>query len=256
MRHGDVAMRSYFIVVEAMLTAGILLTDCAQQKGAGASAQLCSISGRALDDKGRPVQCWAYAIPVRRTNTVILWDTNPLTGLDVKTVRTNESGEYNLKELPPHEYIVKAGGIDIPPSHSPDCASCCDHRTEFLDGYYSHSPGSREPKPLLLRAGQHLQGIEIHLIRAELFCVHGEVRDARNALLDKVGISVARKDPGFEWFSGVINQQGKFLLTIPAGTYSIKISDRGQFGRVLLERQFEVRDKDIERIAIKLADRK
>jgi len=86
--------------------------------------------------------------------------------------------------------------------------------------------------------------------------VHGEVRDARNALLDKVQINVARKDPGFEWFSGVINQQGKFLLTIPAGTYSIKISDRGQFGRVLLERQFEVRDKDIERIAIKLADRK
>jgi hypothetical protein len=82
------------------------------------------------------------------------------------------------------------------------------------------------------------------------------VRDARNALLDKVGISVARKDPGFERYSGVINQQGKFLLAIPAGTYSIKVLERRQFGRILLERQFEVRDKDIERLAIKLADRK
>jgi hypothetical protein len=253
MRHGDVAMRSYFSVIGAMLIAGILLTACAQQKSADGSAQLCSISGRALDDKGRPVQCWAYAIPVRCINNVIVWDINPLTGLDVKTVRTNESGEYNLRDLPPHEYIVKAGGLSIPPSQSPDCTSCCDKRTEFLDGYYSYSSGSREPKPLLLRAEQHLQGIEIHLIRAELFCVHGEVRDARNALLDKAGISVARKDPGFEWSSSVINQEGKFLLTIPAGTYSIKILE--QSGRVLLERQFEVHDKDIERLAITLTDR-
>jgi len=184
-------------------------------------------------------------------------DINPLTFLDVKTVRTNESGEYFLKDLPPREYIVKAGGINIPPSQSPDCASCCDHITEFLDGYYSNSPGSREPKPLILRAGQHLHGIEIHLIQAELFCVHGDVRDAKNELLDKVGIRVARKDPGFEWSSAVINQNGKFLLTIPAGTYNIMISEsRPQFGRVLLERQFEVRGKDIERLAIKLTDRK
>jgi len=257
MRHGDVAMRSYFSVIGAMLISGILLTACAQQKSADGSSQLCSISGRALDDKGRPLQCWAYAIPVRRINSVIVWDINPLTGLDVKTVRTNGSGEYNLRNLPPHEYIVKAGGLSIPPSQSPDCASCCDNRTEFLDGYYSNSPGSREPKPLLLMAGQHLQGIEIHLIRAELFCVHGEVRDAKNELLDKAGISVTRKDPGFKWYSGVINQKGKFLLTIPAGTYNITISEsRSQAGRVLLERQFEVRGKDIERLAIKLMDGK
>jgi len=251
---GSGALRSYISIVGAILAAGILLT--AQQKGAGASAQLCSINGRALDDKGRPVQCWAYAIPVRRTNNVMMWDINPVTGLDVKTVRTNESGEYNLSDLPPHEYIVKAGGIDIPPSQSPDCSSCCDHMTEFLDRYYSVSPNSREPKPLLLRAGQHLWGIEIHLIRAELFCVHGEVRNARNALLDKAGISIARKDPGFEWSSAVINQKGKFLLTIPAGSYTIKILEKVPSGRVLLERQFEVRDKDIKRLAIKLAGQK
>jgi len=87
--------------------------------------------------------------------------------------------------------------------------------------------------------------------------VHGEVRDAKNELLDKAGISVTRKDPGFKWYSGVINQKGKFLLTIPAGTYNITISEsRSQAGRVLLERQFEVRGKDIERLAIKLMDGK
>jgi hypothetical protein len=250
-------MRSHFaaVLIGAILI-DVAFIHCAQDK-AGNNPQLCSISGRVTDERRRPIQCWAYAIPVKRTNhNTILRDFYPPAGLDMKTVRTNEQGEYDLKDLPAREYIVKGGGIETPPSESPDCASCCGRRTEFLDEYYSGLPGAPKPKPLLLRAGQHLQGIDIRLVQVKLFCVHGEVRDTGNVLLARAGISLARKDPGFDWSSGVINQKGKFLLTIPAGIYGIKILEKVQSDRVLLERQFEVRNKNIVRLAIKVADRK
>jgi len=73
--------------------------------------------------------------------------------------------------------------------------------------------------------------IDFHLRRGPVYCVTGECRTGESA--------------------GVLHPGGRFLLTnLDPGRYTLMLMDRPQFGRILARQEFEVRDHNIEKLAL------
>jgi len=69
--------------------------------------------------------------------------------------------------------------------------------------------------------------------RAPAYCVRGQVIDSSGTLRGDVGLGLIADG----WSASVFNEGGRFLLTsLPAGEYRLMVTERGRFGRVLVQR--------------------
>ena len=83
--------------------------------------------------------------------------------------------------------------------------------------------------------------------RVPAYCVRGEVRDAGGALMSQAAIAVEQGS----WSATVFNEGGRFLLTgLPSGSYTIRISDRPQLGRVLARQTVKIGVASIDGLVI------
>lgn len=194
----------------------------------GLSGGSCSISGRVVDDRGRPV-------PYAAVNAIS--EANRVFG-----AAANERGEYCISApLPSGQYRIRAGGGTRPPSAAPSCKDCCLAATDLLTTYH--------PKPVLAGPQRPVRNLDVRLRRGPVYCVRGEVRDPTGALLQRAVVALKFGDSGNS--AGVISEAGRFLLTnLPPGVYTLVVADRPQLGRVLAERVVQVRDRNIDKVLI------
>jgi len=187
----------------------------------------CSISGRTLDDHGKPLARVIVAA-VTRTPTG-----GSIAGKDV----SNDQGSYRIANLRPGEYFVRALGGTRPLSAPPDCESCCSPATDLRTTFYPRAPDFAQAKPLSLRGQANLTDIDIQLTSVPVYCARGEVRDAAGALVPSVAITLEIWDAGINTparSSGAFNQGGRFLLrNLPSGSYKLRVTDGKPFGSVL-----------------------
>jgi len=188
-----------------------------------ARAQGCAVSGRVIDDKGNPIPFAAVSA---------------LRGPSIRAgASANRLGEYCIRELAAGEYLIRATARTQPPSASPACDECCDSNSEFGTTFYRRSRSRERASTVSVVIGRTASGVDILMRRVPAYCVRGEVRDDRGALLSDVAIALE----GDSWSAGVLNEGGRFLLTnLPAGSYTLVISDRPRLGRVLARRVIAV----------------
>lgn len=181
-----------------------------------AAQEPCSISGRVLDDNGRPVPFAA----------VTAWRNFTQSG----GAAANDRGQYCIRGLMPGAYSLRVAERRTPPSASPDCKECCDPATEFAP---AQTPEVTVRQPAVS---------DIRLRRVPAYCVRGEVRDGAGRLRGDVALSVSADS----WSAAVLNEGGRFLLTsLPAGVYTLTVRDHPQLGRELARRAIHVKASNV-----------
>lgn len=239
--------KAMIIAVRLQIIAAVILLilndACVKrEKGIESALKSRSITGRVMDEKRQPIQCSVQLIREHKSG-----DGRHFMG--VAGTNSNAAGEYRFENIAQGEYLARAVWSGTrPPSANPDCYSCCESSTDLMTSFYKNSPEAGGPTPFSLGNGQLITGIDIYLPRVPVFCVRGEVRGI--AGLRSFGITVERWDDGFDswtWGAGVINEKGRFLLTfLPAGTYSLKVTDGSRYGQIFAEKRFEVVDRNIK----------
>jgi hypothetical protein len=224
----------------------VLLAAIAAPSPPSTAKEGCSISGRVTDEAGIPIP-FAVVSALR----------SPFAGTDppaapVSGSATDGRGEYCIRELPSGEYFVRATARMRPPSASPACDACCRPNVELETAFFGGSRTLKRATPVAAGNGRRASAIDIVMRRVPAYCVRGEVRDGRGVLLGDVGIALAQES----WSAGVLNEGGRFLLTgLPAGSYTVLISDRPKPGRVLARRVIHVSARSTVPIVITVARR-
>lgn len=209
-------------------------------------AQHCSISGRVLDDRGRPVSSVVV-------NAVL--ESFPAAIEGTFGAVTNAAGEYCISvlpegaPLPAGRYKVRAAAGRTPPSASPSCQTCCDAATELVTTYYPNVSDQLRAATVDVSLGRPVKRIDIRLKRGAVYCVKGEVRSRSFASVDGITLSLRMDHTGRS--AGVITESGRFLLTnLEPGVYTLILSGRGRLGNTLGQRTFTLRDRNIEDLVI------
>lgn len=207
-------------------------------------AETCIISGRVIDQSGVPVPSAA----VSALRPAVFGN-----DLSVSGAAAGSGGEYCIRGLPPGKYIVRAVARTHPPSASPRCDSCCGSSlTEFQTTFYPASLSKELAALIEIIEGKSATGIDIMMRRVRAYCVRGEVRDENGVLMTDVAVAVEADS----WSAGVLTEGGRFLLTsLPAGTYTIVISNRPQLGRILARRVIRVGVGNPPDLVIRVRDR-
>lgn len=197
------------------------------------AVERCIISGRVIEESGVPVA--SAAVSALRGSVFIddLGRQVPVSG-----AVAGSGGEYCIHGLPPGKYIVRAVARTHPPSASPECDTCCGSSlTEFRTTFYRASLSKEHATAVEITKGKNAAGIDIIMRRARAYCLRGQVRDGNGVLMTNVAVALETDS----WSSGVITEGGRFLLTsLPAGIYTIVISDHPKLGRVLARRVIRV----------------
>jgi hypothetical protein len=208
--------------------------------------QNCSIMGRVLDDRGRPVE---YAV-VNALREELLGSAQGTFG-----AVTNAGGEYCISvlpegaPLPAGRYRLRAAAGKAPLSASPSCQSCCDRAQDLVTTYYPNVSNQLRAATVFFSPGQPVKGIDIRLQRGAVYCARGEVRSRSGALAEGVALSLTMNQTGRS--AAVITESSRFLLTnLEPGVYTLILSGRAQLGTTLAQRTFTIRDRNIEDLVI------
>jgi len=197
------------------------------------AVERCIISGRVIDESGVPVA--SAAVSALRGSVFIddLGRQVPVSG-----AVAGSAGEYCIHGLSPGKYIVRAVARTHPPSASPECDTCCGSSlTEYQTTFYRASLSKEHATVIEITKGKNAAGIDIMMRRVRAYCLRGEVRDGNGVLMTDVAVTLETDS----WSSGVITEGGRFLLnSLPAGIYTIVISDHPKLGRVLARRVIRV----------------
>jgi hypothetical protein len=189
-----------------------------------AAQDSCTVSGRVVDDKLKPVA--GAAVTALRAEAIA--------GVSVGGDVADARGRYCIGQLPPGRYFIRASAPSAPPSASPSCESCC-RAAPVLDATFHPAAASRNKAKLIAVPAS---GADIAMRRAPGWCVRGQVRDETGRLRGDVALSL-RSDVSS---AGLINEGGRFLLTsLPSGLYTLVAADQPKIGRVLAERVILVR---------------
>ena len=206
-----------------------------------------SIRGRALDDQDKPLG--------RVVIEAIRRGPGAAYSVAAKDVTTDD-GRYHIGGLPAGQYYVRALGGTRPLSAPPSCESCCAPQMDLKTAFYQSSTDVGHAKPVAVQAGRDSSGIDIQLTRVPVYCVRGEVQDAKGGLVPGAGIALELWDTGFEGptrSAGVFNQGGRFLLrNLPEGSYKLKVTDGKPFGSVLITETIKVERANKDRVHLVL----
>jgi protocatechuate 3,4-dioxygenase beta subunit len=216
---------------------------------AALAAEGCAISGRVVDERGIPIPSAAVSA-FRRAG---LGDDLLAKQSPVSSAVADPKGEYCLRGLPPGKYIIRAFARTHPPSASPQCDSCYGpNETEFHATYYPSTAAAEHATALDAGHGKNAVGTDIILRRERAYCLRGEVRDGNGTLMADVAVALEADS----WSAGVFNEGGRFLLTsLPAGTYTIVISDRRKLGRTRARKLIHVAPGNLADLVVRIPDR-
>jgi Carboxypeptidase regulatory-like domain len=230
-RAAGVASRFALLLVVIMYSFSVAITQ-----------ESCVVSGRVIDEKGKPIP-FAALSALRGQSTGVGGE--PL--LAVNGATADHRGEYCIRGLPPGEYLIRATTRTQPPSASPDCNACCGPNSELAAMFHRRSRSREHATRVPVRNGRNASGVDIMMRRVPAYCVRGEVRDHRGALLSDAAIALEADS----WSAGVLSEGGRFLLThLPSGSYTVVVRDRPQVGCVLVRRVIHVGAANIAGLVI------
>ena len=116
-----------------------------------------SISGRVLDEDGDPV---GYA-RIRLLRQIFRQGRKQFE--DANFSLTNPLGEYAIYDLPPGRYLLQATNTD--PVTSNRFGPQKDGKLNSVSTYYPSTPDQQEAIPLDLKPGDHLNRLEVRLVK-------------------------------------------------------------------------------------------
>ncbi|MCP5115832.1 MAG: carboxypeptidase regulatory-like domain-containing protein, partial [bacterium] len=205
-------------------SAGVTLQLRAGQQLTGLRFELIPqgvITGRVLDEDGDPLQ---------RVSVMLLryqYSSGRRTLVPATHAMTNDIGEYRLGQVPRGRYYVRA-------------ARSYRGRTELVDGlgytptFYPQADDPSTASPVAVKAGQHIQGVDIRLEQARMFSVRGVVVDGTSNNPVE-GIPVSLGPAGAGWVSSITRRSatsregGRFELSqVPTGDYVLTTSGRSR----------------------------
>lgn len=208
-------------------------------RSVSAAAPGCVISGRVVDDRGRPVSMLVV-------NAI---GTAPEVEPRGYGAVTNNRGEYCMRaafagqRIQAGSYRIIARGEARPLSASPRCAGCCAQAVALVS--------TAAPSPIMIHPGRVVANIDIRLRRAPVYCVRGEVRNQAGRLMTDIAMGLEFDGGG----TAVMLEAGKFLLVnLEPGDYTAVITEPYPFGRALARKPFTVRNRNIRGMVIR-ADR-
>jgi Carboxypeptidase regulatory-like domain len=162
------------------------------------------IEGRALDEKGEPVDGLTISVLRRQVNEGVgRW-------MAIKQVQTDEDGEYHVAGLEPGRYLAKyapriRGGI------------FAQTRTKaYSAGYYPNSPTASGATPITAVAGRPVN-IDFALRQTPLYAVSGTVSGAP---ADRAFVTVLDEDE--QQVSAAEVTENGFRLLLPPGRYVLQ----------------------------------
>lgn len=164
------------------------------------------VSGRVLNERKAGVDgALVRALPTKG---------NLATPEDIRSVRSNSSGDFLFSLIPPGKYYLSA-----------DAAG-------YKTGYYGDpKPATEGAHPVLVvRAGQPLQGLQIPVTSAATFTVKGDVVDATGTpvLGAQIQLQLADGESGREGLRTTSQEAGKFeLKEVPSGRYRLTAQKEG-----------------------------
>lgn len=179
------------------------------------------ITGRVLDEEGDPIH----------HVSVLLLRYEYSSGQRMLTVathsQTNDIGEYRLGQVPPGRYYIRAAANYRNRLVMPGDAG-------YLPTFYPQAGEPSAASPLVVKAGQQFEGVDIRMRQAQMFTVQGVVLDgATNSPVE--GVVVSLGVAGADWArsisrrSATSREQGRFEITrVPAGDYILSTSGRSR----------------------------
>ena len=179
------------------------------------------ITGRVLDEDGDPL----HRVSVRLLRYEYSWGRR-MFGVTTHT-QTDDIGEYRLGQIPPGRYYVQAGANARNRWVMPGDVG-------YLPTLYPQAHEPSTSTPLVVRPGQHLQGIDIRMRQDRMYAVRGVVLDgATNNPVEGVVVSlgVAKADwaTSISRRSATSHEGGRFEITrVPAGDYVLSTTGRSR----------------------------
>ena len=202
-----------------------------------------SVSGQVVDERGEPVA----AIPVYALAEMDGSSKRQPTGpLSV----TDDLGRYRL-------YGLRAGTVLVMAEASSDMSSAgLQEQAKLVPTYYPDAVEEARAKPVTLRSGADLDGIDIRMVRLRTFRISGTVMDLRGAPYAGY-VELRQTIHGGGSAGGVpVKPDGSFEITsVAPGSYQISVGrftdpfDRRKVAEYASVR-IEVSDGDVEGLTI------
>ncbi len=86
----------------------------------------------------------------------------------------NDQGEYTLRRVEPgFPYLLLARKQALMPAISDAPADPKLRKPAFVPTYYPNAPGPEAGSPVVLRAGENREGMDLRLLRAPSYCIEG-----------------------------------------------------------------------------------
>jgi hypothetical protein len=124
--------------------------------------------------------------------------------------------------------------------------------SEYQTTFFRQSVSADGAMTLVIGKGKNAAGIDIIVRRVRAYCVRGEIRDGNGVLMADVAIALEADS----WSAGIINEGGRFLLTnLPAGSYTVVVSDRPKPGHILARQVIRVATGNIAGLVIRVPSR-
>ncbi len=176
-----------------------------------------SVSGAVWRARGRPaqgIQVWALAVPASGSHLPYRAGAGRTDDLGRFAIRGLAPGRYFIvAEMPPAPVNAMEWNDDVPPAFPPE-------QEALVSTYYPDVWESALASPLIVNAGQHVEGIEIQLARPRTWCVRSrlagsqppgpfEIRLLRDDVLSGLPVAAGQVRPG----------DGFQICGVPRGSY-------------------------------------
>ena len=168
--------------------------------------QMGSISGKVVDQNKEPVPGVSVILIAREYS----WGT--LRYVFANAATTDDQGEYTMQRVSAgRAYLILAKRAFRrlePISDAPVDRAL--RRPAVIPTYYPNSPSPEGAQPLLLRSGEHREGIDIRLVRTPSYCLEGVTESTLGPA--SLNFAIAERQPA----SGA-SGTGSMFMAMPSG---------------------------------------
>jgi protocatechuate 3,4-dioxygenase beta subunit len=200
-----------------------------------------AIGGSVIDDRGEPVAFIDVRLG-RQRDGLVEWVSSPRPSM------TDDRGRFRLSGLMPGTYVLVAEPISAgSTAHTTD-------QTWYVRTFYPSQLDQSTSEPIVVAAGQELDGIALRLLRGRMHHIRGRVLDSRGQ--PAAGASGQIFTPQVAHPLRILSDGSYVASDLPPGRYSLRASLRTgpppgaimELGAAIVE----ITDADVEDVPILL----